>query len=87
MDMIYEELLGIKKKKQNKEDKIDGGQKWTVTPFAQVYDPSIHGFWHGMNLKMQLMAISIILSFYFLFVKVPKNKVKKKKEWNLAESC
>lgn len=28
---------------------------------------------------MQLMAISIILSFYFLFVKVPKNKVKKEK--------
>lgn len=70
MDMIYEELLGIKKKKKNKEDKIDGGQKWTVTPFAQVYDPSIHGFWwylwHGMNLKMQLMAISIIFC-HFIF--------------------
>lgn len=65
MDMIHEELLGIKTK-QNKEDKIDGGQKWTVTPFAQVYDPSIHGFWHGMNLKMQLMAISIIFC-HFIF--------------------
>lgn len=65
MDMIHEELLGIKTK-QNKEDRIDGGQKWTVTPFAQVYDPSIHGFWHGMNLKMQLMAISIIFC-HFIF--------------------